>query len=96
MVDTSKDAGIIQVLVDRLESQRLPRVLSLKASVDKGEPLAELDIHFLEEIFQDAQHIQPLVDRHPEWQSLVAKVIHLYKEITDKALENEKARNQRT
>jgi len=96
MVDESKDAGIIQVLAERLETQRLPRALSIKEKVDRGEPLIDLDIDFLGELFQDAQQIQPLLDRHPEWQSLAAQVIHLYKEITDKALENENASNQRT
>jgi hypothetical protein len=96
MTDESKDAGIIQVLAERMESQRLPRALSIKEKVDRGEPLIDLDIHFLEELFQDAQQIQPLLDRHPEWQPLAAKLMHLYKEITEKGLENEKATNQRT
>jgi len=96
MVDESKDAGIIQVLAERLETQRLPRALSIKEKVDRGEPLIDLDIDFLGELFQDAQQIQPLLDRHPEWQSLAAQMMHLYKEITDKALENENASNQRT
>ena len=91
MSDESKDQAIIQVLAERFESQRLPRVLALKDQVDKGEPLAEHDIVFLEEIFRDAQQVHSLLDRHPEWQPLAAQMMHLYKEITDKALENEKA-----
>ena len=31
-----------------------------------------------------------LVDKHPEYQDLYARAVHLYKEITQKALENEK------
>jgi hypothetical protein len=93
MADTSKDTGLIEVLAKRLETQRLPRALSLKEMVDRGETLAEVDIRFLETVFEDAQRILPLVDRHPEWQDLAGKMIHLYKEITDKALENEKAKN---
>jgi hypothetical protein len=31
------------------------------------------------------------VDRHPEYQELVSRAIRLYKEITDKAMENEKS-----
>ena len=92
MADTSKDAGLIQVLAERLETQRLPRALSLKEKVDQGETLDDFDIKFLEEVFKDAQSVRGLVDRHPEWQDLAAKLIHLYKEITDKALENEKAK----
>jgi len=91
MIDTSKDAGIIQVLAERMESQRLPHVLSIKESVDRGETLSDFDIRFLEEVFEDARKIQPLVDRHPEWQSVAAKIMHLYKQITELALENEKA-----
>ena len=91
MSDESKDQGIIQVMAERFESRRLPRALALKEHVDKGETLSEHDIIFLEDVFKDAQHIQSLLDRHPEWQPLVAQMIHLYKEITDKALENEKS-----
>ncbi len=91
MTDTTHDAGLIQVLAERMETQRLPRALDLKEKVDLGETLNEFDIQFLEEVFNDAQEIRPLIDRHPEWQDLAAKLIHLYKEITEKALENEKA-----
>ena len=43
----------------------------------------------LEEVFHDAHTIQPQVDKHPEYQQLVARLIHLYKEIMDKAMQNE-------
>jgi hypothetical protein len=92
MTDTSKDAGLIQVLAEQLESKRLPRALSLKEKVDRGATLGELDIEFLEQVFKDAQSVRTLLERHPECQDLAAKMIQLYKEITDKALENEKAK----
>ena len=92
MTDTSKDAGIIQVLAEQLETKRLPRALSLKEKVDRGDLLEEADIMFLEQVFEDAQSIGPLVDRHPEWHDLATKMMALYKEITEKALENEKAK----
>ncbi|MDX2312756.1 MAG: hypothetical protein QNL90_01680 [Gammaproteobacteria bacterium] len=41
-------------------------------------------------MFADANHAAPFVDRHPELNELASRVISLYKEITDKALENEK------
>ena len=90
MTDSSQDAGVIQTLVDRLNSQRLPRALELKDRVDAGEPLNDFDLQFLEDVFADAHAIQPLVERHPEYQALAARVIRLYKEILDKAVENEK------
>lgn len=93
MSDESKDAGLIQVLAQRMETQRLPRVLSLKDKVEQGETLNEFDIHFLEEVFRDARKVMPLVDRHPEWHDLAVKMVHLYKEITDKALKNEQTKS---
>ena len=94
MTEASNDAGMIQVLAERLESQRLPRALSIKEKVDSGEVLDEYDIEFLEQVFEDANTIKPLIDRHPEWQPLAAKMITLYKEITEKALENQNASNK--
>jgi hypothetical protein len=90
MNNPTQDAGVLQTLIERLNSQRLPRALALKDKVDRGETLSEFDIRLLEEVFADAHHIQPLVERHPEHQDLVARVLHLYKEILDKALDNEK------
>lgn len=90
MTDTSRDTGIIQTLVERLNNQRLPRALDLKARVDAGGTLSNPDLQFLEEVFADTQNIRPLAERHPEYQELIAQVIHLYKEILDKAMENEK------
>jgi hypothetical protein len=37
-------------------------------------------------------HSKPLMDRHPEWQSFCAYVVHLYEEITEMALRNEEKR----
>jgi len=90
VTDTSKDAGVIQALIERFEKHRLPVVLELKEKVGSGELLNELEIEYLEQILKDAHENQALVDRHPEWQKISAQVANLYKEITEKALENEK------
>ena len=95
MTESSKDTGLIQVLAERFEKQRLPRALSIKEKVDGGEVLDEFDIEFLEQVFEDANTIKPLLDRHPEWQPLAAKMITLYKEITEKGLENQRASEQK-
>jgi hypothetical protein len=89
MTDTSKDTALIQVLVDRLEKIRLPIALELKEKVDQGELLNDREIEYLEEVLGDVDKIKPLIERHPEWQDLVAQMASLYNEITTKALENE-------
>lgn len=90
MTDSSQDPGVIVALVERLNSQRLPRALGLKKKVDAGETLDEFDMHFLKDVFHDIETIKPLIERHPEYQQLAANMIHLYKEIMDRAMENEK------
>ncbi len=91
MIESSRDTGTLTVLLQRLETQRLPRILALKEKVDRGELLSDTDIAFLEEAFSDARQIKPILDRNPKYQDLAMRVFTLYKEITDRALENEKS-----
>jgi len=90
MTEQSKDEGVISVLMERFETQRLPRILEMKESVDKGELLSDRDLDFLQEVFADANKTKPLLDRHPEYQPLVSQMMSLYSAITKQALENEK------
>jgi hypothetical protein len=76
--------------VERFNTQRLPRALEIKKRIDAGGTLGDHDMHFLEGVFRDVETIKPLVGRNPEYQQLVASSIRLYKEILDKAMENEK------
>lgn len=90
MTSTPADQGMLAVLIDRMEKQRLPRALALKEKVDQGETLDDFDLSFLEDVFTDAANIKPLLARHPEHQELVGKVTALYREITEKALDNQR------
>ncbi|MES9945030.1 MAG: hypothetical protein ABW080_08755 [Candidatus Thiodiazotropha sp.] len=89
MPNTTNDEGVIATLLDRFEKQRLPRAIAIKNRVDAGERLSQADIDHLKLVFQDANQIQPLVAKNPEYEQLVAQAFHLYHEITDKALKNE-------
>ncbi len=91
MSESSEDLGLITVLLERLETQRLPRALALKDKVNRGECLDDFDLGFLNEVFADTNNLRSLVARHPEYQELVARMMDLYKQITDKALQNEKS-----
>ncbi len=86
----SEDAGTIQALLERLNTQRLPRALELKEKVNRGERLDTADIQFLQRVLEDASSAQRLAAKHGEFQELVGRLISLYSEITSKGLENEK------
>ena len=92
-MSTDDDTGTIQALLTRYNNNYLPRALSLKEQVDAGGRLSEPDIQFLAGVFEHANKIMALVDRHPEYQELASRALSLYRHITAKALENEKLGN---
>ena len=91
MSDSTTDAGVITVLLDRLEKQRLPKLLALKEKVDGGESLDDVDLDFLKSSIGDVRKVVPIIDRHPEYQALATQVMELYKDISEKALQIEKS-----
>lgn len=87
-----KDSGTIAALMKRLQDYRLPRALRLRDRVRAGERLSDEDIAWLERVFRDAKDVRPLVERHPEYRDLAARMAGLYAEIVELATANEKAR----
>jgi hypothetical protein len=90
MNQEANDTGVATVIFERLEKERLPPALDLKAKVDAGGRLDDMDIAFLERVFADSEDLKPLLDRHPEYHELASKMMRLYQEITARGLENEK------
>ncbi len=90
MTNSTDDLGVIMALLKRFETQRLPRAKRLHERVMQGEKLSEYDLDFLEDVFETAQDVLPIVDKYPKYQKLASQAMSLYKEITEKALENEK------
>lgn len=90
MSENENDAGVIQVLLDRFNKQRLPRALEMKEKVNRGEVLDDDEVTYLAAVFEDIRNLKPLLDRHPEYEPLVVKGIALYQEISEQALANAK------
>lgn len=85
-----RHTGTILAVLKRFEEQRLPRALEIKARVDAGERLTEADMEFLRLVSKDSRDIKALADREPRWQDLYMRAVQLYKDILDRALENER------
>ena len=84
------DAGIIAVLLDRFEHQRLPVALALQEKVERGEVLTELDLSFIKEVSKDINSNNTIFERHPDCKEIATRMLNLCCEITKKGLENEK------
>ena len=81
--------GMLVTLMERFRTQRLPRILEIKEQVDQGNRLGEYDRLFLEEVIKDAQRNIRHVEEIPECQHMFIQLAHLYKQIMDKAVDNE-------
>ena len=90
MSESDKEEGIALTLLNRLNEVRLPRTLAIKEQVDRGEPLSDSEIAFLERVFEEAIANQSQWEKHPELSEIISKLAALYNDITTKALENEK------
>jgi hypothetical protein len=87
----SAELGVIQVLLSRFDSYRLPYALQLKAQVDRGERLSEYEMRFLKKVLEEGAHACRLAANHAKYAELVSRATGLFSEIMSKALENERA-----
>lgn len=88
------ELGVIQVLLHRFSTYRLPYALQLKAQVDRGERLSEYEMRFLKKVVQEGAQACRLAAKHAKYEALVSQATALFSEIMSKALENERAASQ--
>jgi len=90
MDKSTETLGVLIALLDRMEKQRLPRLLMLKDKVDQGNLLSERDLDFMERTLEGVRNAEPILDQKPRFQELFVKLVDLYEDISSRALENEK------
>lgn len=88
----TNEEGVVTAILERLEEQELPRARDLKAKVDQGGVLDELDIAFLDRVFTDIDEMRLLLERHPELAEMAGRMMAQCHAITTQDLVNEKKR----
>ena len=86
--------GVFQSLIFEFERHRLPRLLRLKDKVDRGEAINEVDFEFLRKEINDACITKHLIVSFPELEEFCLQMGHMFKELCDKAVENEKSNHR--
>ncbi|EXJ16928.1 hypothetical protein [Imhoffiella purpurea] len=87
---TRREAGLTLVLMDRLRTQRLPRLQAMHARVTAGDCLDAHDLRYLCVSLEETQRMKsPSIDTREAIRAVLAR---LYHEITTQALSNEQAR----
>lgn len=87
--EARRQRGIAQVLLNRLDTQRLPYALKLKKRMDEGEHLTEYDSQFLKRVFEESKEARRLVQKQPQYREIVEKMTKLYEEIVRRGAENQ-------
>ena len=94
VVDIKKlHLGVFHSVMLEFEQHRLPRLLRLKDKVDNGEIINDGDFEFLSKEIKDACTSRHLIVIYPELEEFCLLRGHIYKELCDKAVENEKKQN---
>ncbi|MCU7835437.1 MAG: hypothetical protein KZQ83_09290 [gamma proteobacterium symbiont of Taylorina sp.] len=84
-----ENKGVLSVVMERFEKQRLPRIMDIKELVDGGDKLNQSDIKFLGEVLNDTKQYAHFVSSHHEYHNLFSHITNLYNNIISKALNNE-------
>lgn len=84
------EKGILFVLLVRLRTQRLPRLLALHRRVHQGARLDAFDVRFLNEALSDTVRLPSRLSRAPEFSGVFGSMAGLYHQVTTRALHNEK------
>ncbi len=83
--------GTYQVMVERFVERRLPTLMDIHARVEAGELLGDGDIEIMSRVIDQAHDFGKAAHEFPEAKPLIAKLIDLYEEITERALQNEES-----
>ncbi|MFL6578421.1 MAG: MGH1-like glycoside hydrolase domain-containing protein, partial [Povalibacter sp.] len=86
----AEDVRVIQVMVQRLNQQRLPRAMKLKERVERGELLTEDDTSFLKKVIVDDGQETRVVTKYPEFRQVLDTMAKLYGDILNQAVVNER------
>ena len=89
MIENNEEETLA-VMLKNFSDHNFKRLLGIKESVDSGNVLSELELQFLEGMYERAKRARTLVGKHDDYQQLFSKAVDIYTAVVNKAMENEK------
>ena len=89
MVKSHTDEGVIEALLERITTVIIPKVMAIKAKIDRGEKLSDYDIQVLLQIYERNLRNREIFHRYPEYDKLETELMALYAKVIQSGLNNE-------
>lgn len=83
------EKAITEVMVLDILKQQLPEAKALQKKLAKGEMLNDFDLQHLEYLLHYAHEALPHIQLHKEFEPISRKIIQLYKQVVNSALQAE-------
>lgn len=82
--------GVLQVVLVNYEKRKIPQILNIRDSVERGAVLSEHDIKFLFEMYREVYQYKSFFENNTEYAELYIGFARIYCRIAYRALANEK------
>ena len=89
MTHVERDAALVSTMLRHLNTRQLPKLFAMKERLDRGERVDPEDIRYVHDCVRHTLWVRNLCERHPDLRAICTQVTSLYKEITERSLENE-------
>ena len=86
----NEEAGTLTAILQNFNDHNFKRLTDIRDSVNQGNLLTDSELEFLEGMYERAKRASSLVSRHDDYHELFGKVVSIYDEVSEKAMENEK------
>jgi hypothetical protein len=91
MTQDERNAALVSAMLRHLNTRQLPKLFAMKERLDRGERVDPEDIRYIHDCLRHTLWVRYLCERHPDLRAICTHVTGLYKDITERALENETA-----
>lgn len=88
-MEPPREYSVFNVILEEFSASGLSRLVEMQTRVESGGVLNDFDLEFLTESLAKVHQFEDYAEHHHNYQELAAKIIELYHDITETALNNQ-------